>query len=53
MQQNWNKHSNSIKEEFHGKPVYNENYLKTERKFYESRTNPSFHDYGIPKEGSH
>ena len=53
MQQIRNKHSNNIKEQFHSKPVYSEKYLKTERKFYESRTNPNFHDYGIPKEVSH
>ena len=33
--------------------MYNEKYLKTKIKFYDSKINTNFLDNGIPKEGSH
>ena len=48
----WKKKSNIIKKEFDSKPVLNENYIKTEIKYYNWKTNTNFHNNKIPKEGS-
>ena len=40
-----------IKKEFHGEPVYNEQYLKTKIKSYKRQINTKFHNNKIPKEG--
>ena len=34
-------------------PVYNEKYIKTKIKSYNSKINTNFHDNGLPKEDSH
>ena len=48
----WEKVKNSIKKEFHSKPVYNEKHLKAKTKSYNGNFNPNFHNNRIPKEGS-
>ena len=47
----WVKVNNSIKNGFDSEPVYNEKYLKTKTKSYESKMNTNFFDDGMPKEG--
>ena len=49
----WDKVSNRIKKGFDIEPVYNEKYLKTKIKSYESKINTNFHNDEMPKEGSH
>ena len=34
-------------------PTYNEKYLKSKIKSYDSKINRNFHDSFVPKEGSH
>ena len=40
-----------MKKGFDFEPIYNEKYLKNKTKSYARKTNTSFHDNGIPKEG--
>ena len=47
----WKKVSNIIREEFDGKPVYNEKYLKTRGKSCNGKIKTNFHNNKIPKEG--
>ena len=47
----WVKVNNSIKNGFDSEPVYNEKYLKTKTKSYESKMNTNFFNDGMPKEG--
>ena len=48
----WDKVKNSIRKEFVSKPVYNEKYLKANRKFYNGKINTNFHNNEIPRQGS-
>ena len=49
----WDKVSNTVKEGFDSGPVFSRKYLKTKTKSSEGKVSTSFHDDGIPKEGSH
>ena len=45
----WDKVSNVIKKGFDSEHVYNEKYLKTEIKSYETRVSINFHNDKMPK----
>lgn len=49
----WGKASNFIQKGFDNEPSYNEKYLKTKIKAYESIINTSFHDNGMPEKNVH
>ena len=49
----WDKVSNSIKQAFHGEPVYNEKHPKTKTTSYKGKINTNFHNNRMMKEGSH
>ena len=46
-----NEVSNSVEKGSDGEQMYNEQYLKVKTKSYEGKTNTSFHNAGMPKEG--
>ena len=48
----WDKVKNSIRKEFVSKTLYNEKYLKANRKFYNGKINTNFHNNKIPRQGS-
>ena len=44
----------AIQKGFDSEPVYkSEKYLKIEIKSFDGKINTNFHDYSVPKEGSH
>ena len=46
----WNQVTNSMKKEFHSKPIYNKKFLKTKIKCYRDEAT-DFHGKEIPKLG--
>ena len=49
----WNKIKNSLNVKFHGQPIYDEKYIKTKVKTFDSIINTLFSDNEIPKERNH
>ena len=49
----WNKIKSLIKKEFNSKPVYNDKYIKTKIKIYNSRVYTNFRHNEIPKDNEY
>ena len=49
----WYKVSNSVKQAFHGEPVYYEKHPRTKMKSYKGKITTNFHNNRMMKEGSH
>ena len=49
----WDKVSNSVKQVFHGEPVYNEKHPKTKIRSCKDKINTNCHNNRMMKEGSH
>ena len=48
----WEIIKNSLIKVFDSEPIYNEKYINAKIKPYNGKTNTSFHNNKIPKEGS-
>ena len=48
----WNKIKKTLNIRFHSQPIYNEKYIKTKVKTFDSVINTLFSDNKIPKEGN-
>ena len=46
----WNKISNLLKKGFDSEPMYNNKYIKTKRKIYNSGININFHGNKMPED---
>ena len=49
----WNKIKNSLNVKFHSQPIYDDKYIKTKVKTFNSMINTLFSGNEIPKEGNH